>query len=330
MKRIGLLFRKPVEFFSIERVFGQLQPELNRSVSVKPWIAPYGGISPSGIIKNIMSARACAADLYHITGDIHYLTLGLPRARTVLTIHDCVFLYQYKGYKRLLLKWLLLDLPVRRSALITTISDSTRKDILKYTGCRPEKIVVIPDPVNDIIRFEARPFTPSAPVILFVGTTANKNLARVIPALEDISCSLVIIGVLPPEMLSLLKKTNIRYSNQSGLSDKEIADKYVEADIVLFPSTFEGFGLPIVEAQKAGRPVITSDLAPMREVAGDGACLVNPFSVSSIRQGVLRVTGDSEYREDLIRKGFRNVTRFDAKRIADQYLSCYRKLLPDL
>jgi len=330
LKRVGLLFRKPIQFFSIERVFGQLQPELNRSVSTESWIAPYGGVSPAGIIKNILSARACAADLYHITGDIHYLALGLPRARTVLTIHDCVFLYKYKGYKRLLLKWLLLDLPVRHTALITTISESTRKDILKYTGCQPEKVVVIPDPVNDIIRFEHRPFSQSAPVILFFGTTPNKNLERVIPALEGISCRLDIIGVLSPQMESLLNSSKIRYSSQSRLSDKEIADKYVEADIVLFPSTFEGFGLPIVEGQKAGRPVITSDLDPMREVAGDGACLVDPFSVSSIRQGVLKVTGDVQYREDLIRKGFRNVTRFDTKQIADQYLSCYRKLLPDV
>lgn len=329
MKRIvALLFRKPGVFFSIERVFGQLEPELEPFVNVRPWTAPYSGFSPGKVLRNIFAARSSRADIYHITGDMHYLVLGLPRKRTLLTIHDCIFLYQSSGFKRLLLKSVLLDLPVRHCALITTISESTRKDILRHTKCPPEKVLVIPNPVNHHIRYVPRPFPATGPALLFIGNTPNKNLPRVIQALEGVPCRLQLVGVFSSETEALLKCSNIRYEIRVNLTDQEMADQYINTDIVLFPSTYEGFGLPVVEGQKAGRPVITSDLDPMREVAGGAACLVDPYSAASIREGVMKVIHDHHYREGLVQQGFQNVERFDAKRIAQQYLSCYRQLLP--
>jgi glycosyltransferase involved in cell wall biosynthesis len=320
-------FRKKSEFFSIERVFGRLEPEMSKIVTVRRLVAPSGGFSLQTVIRNIRAARSVRAEIYHITGDVHYLAFGLPRKQTILTIHDCVFLHQAAGLKRLLLKWLFLSGPVRRCALITTISRSTREDIIRHTGCAPDKIVVIPNPVDSKIYFASRPFHPEEPVLLFLGSTPNKNLLRTIPALEGIPCLLDVVGDLSEEAIRLLEKFRIKYRKASNLTDEEVAEKYCGADVVLFPSTFEGFGLPIVEAQKAGRPVVTSDLDPMREVAGGAACLVDPYAAASIREGILKVIHDKAYREKLIQEGFQNVKRFDTASIVRQYISCYQRLL---
>ncbi|WP_431212334.1 glycosyltransferase family 4 protein [Puia sp. P3] len=311
----------------MERIFMQLSPLIARRMKVISWSAPYSKFAPAELFRNIRAAGKNRADIYHVTGDIHYVVMGLPRRRTVLTIHDCVFLYQASGLKRKLLKWILLDMPVRRSSLVTTISEATKKDILNFSDCPPEKVVVIPDPVSDSIYYRPAEFGQNKPVLLFVGTTENKNLLRVAAALEGLSCRLDIVGRLSAEQEQALSTHRIEYTAKAGLSDEEIADKYAQSDIVLFPSTFEGFGLPIVEGQKAGRPVITSDLDPMRETAGKGACLVDPYDTASIRQGVIRVIEDKAYREMLVQDGLANVQRFSAERVASQYLACYEQLL---
>src|SRR5262249_49098549 len=102
---------------------------------------------------------------------------------------------------------------------------------------------------------------------------------------------------------------------------------YHEADVVLFASTYEGFGLPILEAQATGRPVVTSNLHSLPEVAGPAACLVDPFDVASIHAGVLRVLSEPLYRENLISAGFENVKRFTAQKIAAKYAALYESIL---
>src|ERR1700743_1344476 len=181
-KEVCLLFRKPDRFFSIERIFQQLEPELQKHIRVSKWVAKYA--SPKKILANLRDVRKIKADVYHITGDIHYIALGLPRRRPLLTIHDCIFLYSSKGIKRKILKWLFLDMPVRRASLVTTISDATRQDILKNTNCPEDKIIVVPNPVDHTIRHIPAVFRDKEPVLLFIGSTPNKTLERVIAALE--------------------------------------------------------------------------------------------------------------------------------------------------
>jgi glycosyltransferase involved in cell wall biosynthesis len=162
--------------------------------------------------------------------------------------------------------------------------------------------------------------------VLQVGATPTKNIERTAEALAGLSCHLDIIGRLSASQKQALKRFGINYSNSFQLSDSEVLAKYEQSDVVIFPSLLEGFGMPIVEGNAVGRPVITSNVSSMPEVAGDAACLVDPLSVASIRAGFLRVVEDSSFRSGLIESGFKNAQRFSARTIASQYCSLYEEV----
>lgn len=288
---------------------------------------PYAGFSPAVLWKNIRFVRRLKADVFHVTGDVHYTTLGLQKKKTVLTVHDCVFMYSSTGMKRWLQQQLLLKWPLRNTRRVTTVSEQTKKDIVRFGGCREDKITVIPNPITGKITLHVKPFSAERPVILFIGTTPNKNLERVITALKGIPCVLDIVGRLPEGTAGQLTAAGITYTNAFGLTDEEMGQKYAAADMILFPSTFEGFGLPIIEGQTAGRPVITSNLSPMKEVAGEGACLVDPFNPDAIREAVLKVIGDEKYRQELVGAGLVNSKKYGVGLIASRYLEVYDSIM---
>ena len=167
------------------------------------------------------------------------------------------------------------------------------------------------------------------PEILFIGSTPNKNLERVIIALKDIKCELVIVGKIPVKEMSLLKEYGIQYRQYSEISEQEMLERYLEADVLLFPSTFEGFGLPIIEAQQCGRVVVTSNISPMKEVAGGGACLVDPFDPSSIREGILGTLGDRQKLHEVLQKGTMNVKKYSPATISELYKIEYQKIIKE-
>ena len=135
-----------------------------------------------------------------------------------------------------------------------------------------------------------------------------------------------IVGDLNPEQKQALAKFGVNYSNSGCLTDAEIVEKYRAADIVEFCSMYEGFGMPIIEANATGRPVVTGSIEPMASVAGGAACLVDPYDPISIRSGILRVFEDRPYREELVRLGFENARRFSAEAVAQSYVALYREL----
>jgi|RhiMetdeSRZDD1v2_1073273.scaffolds.fasta_scaffold16586_9 glycosyltransferase involved in cell wall biosynthesis len=325
--KICLFFRKkdPV-FFSIEKVFSAIIPFLKNKFQIDEVVAPLYTNGILSVIRNLLFVKRSKADIYHVTGDTHYLVLGFPRRKAMLTIHDCSFMEQPNGIKRTILKYLFLTWPVKHSSLITTISEKSRQEIIRYTGCSADKVKIIPNPLDQRFLFSKKQLNTSCPIILFIGSTPNKNLKRVIEALKGIDCMLDIVGKVDTDLQQLMNAEKIQFRQSAGLTDEQLINKYIECDMVLFPSTYEGFGLPIIEAQQTGRPVITSNFSPMKEVAGEGACLVDPFSVESIRKAIITVIHDDHYREKIIEKGLLNVQQYQPEKIAGLYADLYQRL----
>jgi glycosyltransferase involved in cell wall biosynthesis len=287
---------------------------------------PYSRLSFSNIWKNCQYVKRAKASVYHITGDIHYVVMGLRGKKIVLTIHDCVFLHASSGLKRSILKWLFLDMPVRMSTVITTISEKSRDEIIRFSNCAPEKVLVIPNPVSSLVQYVPKVFNSLEPVILFIGSTPNKNLEGVIGALKGINCRLCIVGVVNDEQAKRLENNHISYSVHTNVSEERLASLYAECDMLLFPSTYEGFGLPVIEAQKAGRVVITSNMTPMNKVAGEGAFLIDPYNIESIAEAIKEVIGNPMRREKIIASGFDNVKQYEAGKIAEAYREVYQSI----
>lgn len=327
-KKILFVERKPSESVSIERVFEQIAKNLPRDrFDIERQQMPYGdGIT--GILMNLFFFNAKPADIYHITGQILYIALRLPKKKTVLTVHDLVFLHRRSGLRRFVLKWLFLKLPLKKLDFVTTVSSSTKDEILEYNFVDEQKIRVIENPlIEGFEQGDEKLFDENCPVILHIGTAENKNLENLIHALRGIKCKMRIIGRLDDKICETLRSCAVDYENAFDLNQNAIAEEYRKADIVAFCSTYEGFGLPIIEAQAMRKPVITSDRSPMKEVAGSGAVLIDPDDVSSIKNGILKLIEDADFRNRLIDAGKKNIRRFDPGRTASQYAEVYDQIL---
>lgn len=319
--------RKPFESVSIERAFREIAANVSEDFQVDFQQMPYGNRF-FDTLRNLLRFGKREADIYHITGQIHYIALLFSRRNTVLSIMDVRFLYRKPGLRRWLLKKLYLDWPLQKLDHITAISEETKREIIRFTGCDENKIHVLDLPLAiEADAIEPRAFNAAKPTILQVGTMENKNIPNLARALSPIKCKLRVIGKMTPEQIAVLVENNVEYENVDGITDEEVREEYRACDIVAFCSTFEGFGLPIIEAQAMGKPVVTSDLSPMKETSGGAAYLVDPNDVDSIRKGFRKIIEDSVYREGLIRSGLENIRRFEPKTVAAQYEDLYKKIL---
>lgn len=327
--RILYLFRPPEAGYSIAKVFREVLETVPGATRIE--VPAYGG-SPSVLWKNLRFVRRLRKDfdIYHITGDITYCAMALPGRRTVLTMHDMNLLEYYKarGLKGWLLRLLWYYLPMKRAAAVTCISGKTRGELIRYYPWVEGKTVVIGNPYDSAISFVPKPFPEEKPVILHIGTRPNKNLDRVIQAVRDIPCHLRIIGEPGGSQREIIESFGLDYSIAVGLTDAEIVEEYRRADVISFPSLYEGFGLPLIEGFATGRIVVTSRLEPMLSVAGGAAVLVDPEDVSSIRDGFLQAIHDGRLRQSLIEKGLEVVKAYSVKEVSRQYEEVYDKMLP--
>ena len=318
-------FYRPViqGVFSIESVFQLLKTEFSRHVEMSDYICT----TKWKRLYSFLKARKYQGDVNHITGDIHTIALFLSKKRTILTIHD-IGRYErgVTGLKKFIFKQLWIKIPLRRSAAITTISEFTKQKLVQVGKISPDKIHVIYNPTPIDFEYLPKVFNKDAPVILQIGSGDNKNLNRLIEAIKNSPYRLILIRRPNEEIAASLKEYNIQYEWHYSLTRDEVYNCYCKCDILFFASEYEGFGVPILEANAVGRPVITSNVASMPEVAGDAAVIVNPYDIVDIRKGLDKIRDDDFFRESLIINGKNNLQRFSISEIAKKYRSLYLEI----
>ncbi len=326
--RITFFLRKPYPYqFSIEKIFKGLRKKLTENGSgVVEIEMPYYSTGILSRVQSIMLSSANQGDINHITGDIHFIALGLEKSKTILTIHDLNFLNGSNFLTRFILKTFWLTLPLKRVAYLTVISEATKADLLSRIDFAESRIKVIPNYYDPAFKAFPKVFNKAQPRILQIGTKDNKNVLRLIEALDGISCHLIIVGADSFRIMQWLLRFNISYTWLQNLTNIDLVKQYQECDILSFPSIIEGFGMPILEAQATGRVVVTSNVSSMPEVAGNGACYVDPLSVESIRAGFLKVIADDGFREALILNGYDNIKRFEISHVAAMYRELYEEV----
>ena len=312
--------------FSLEFIFEDVRTRLRSKVNFRVVQAKHFS---NGIVKrflNVIDAVKYQGEINHVTGDILYLNLLFDKNRTILTVLDCGFMNTDSKIVKAFYGTFWLKLPEKKSKYITAISQATKDDIIRYTGCDPEKILVIPVAVSEYFKPSPKDFNKEYPVLLQIGTAINKNVSRLAAALQSIPCKLVIIGRVSDELKEQLQKHKIDYVSKINLPIEDLYKEYVNCDIVTFISTLEGFGMPIIEGNCVERVVITGNNTSMPEVAGNAACCVDPFSVEEMRNGILRIISDDAYRNQLIENGKTNRNRFRSEVIAEMYYDVYQRV----
>lgn len=319
-------FHRPIKNgFSINKVTQTLIRDIPQK---EEYYVPSVGASLSAIISNIrfVHRHRDKTGINHITGDIHYCMIGLIGCKSVLTIHDTVAVdFLPIGWiKKRLLEWLWFRIPLRIATKIICISESTKKSIARFTSRKD--IIVIHNAIDPTFLVDNfRPMNP-VPHILLLGTNRNKNVNRTLCALTDIPCHVTIIGKLNHEMKTLLNRLKINCTCKSDLTDAEIIEEYKACDIVSFITLFEGFGMPVIEANSIGRPVICSNIEVLHEIAGCAALYVNPYDQDDMRAGFMRLIHDYDLQQQLINNGFENVKRFGAKSLRARLVKVYEGL----
>lgn len=310
--------------YTFEQLFGAIRAELSKDITI------INNDMPSGLnrLQAILWAKKNAGKINHITGDVHFLSYGIPKNKSILTIHDIgYFKQELRGFKKQFYKKIWLTDPCKKVEIITVISNYTKLDLIESVKINEEKIVVIPNPLLPGFR-KIPKIKNSKPVILQVGSGNNKNLSRLISSCIGLDVKLLLINKLFDKSINdKLIKSKIEFEQRTDLNFEELLQAYVDSDILFFASEYEGFGMPIIEAQAVGRPVITSNLSAMPEIAGkDAAYFVNPFQVEDIRNAILRLIEDTSKSNYLVEKGYENIQRFSLKEIASKYKNIYQNL----
>ena len=454
--QVTYFFRKPqLQYFSIEKVFEQVINHLPDSIEPVIYKLKNGTNGWWGRLKALAETWQNKGVINHITGDITFVAMALPKKGLIVTYHDLESLTQYKGWKLKVLKYFWVSIPVKRAQVVTAISNHTKEQLIKWTNCNADKIVVVPNPLPEELEYSPKEFNKIFPTVLVMGTKANKNVEGIFEAVASVSgqwgmvngeeqgtgnreqgtegsgegnqsvvgseefskgrrsqaeslkeqslgrrpkvedgrktdaaqplselqrgfasenaqgeldergqyegkgqqlgkrniptekgerkleseeeshklpatsyqlpvIKLIVVGKMTEAQKALAEQYNLEVENLVHVPYADILTAYKRCDLLCFPSYYEGFGLPIIEAQATGRPVITSNFGAMQEVAGEGGLLVDPYSIEDIQNAIRELLEDNELRNQMVKKGLRNVERFKADVVAGKYGEVYK------
>ncbi|MEQ9623729.1 glycosyltransferase family 4 protein [Coleofasciculus chthonoplastes] len=280
----------------------------------------------------------------------NYSVYPCKNSRRIINIYDLSFIKYpdyidatvatYKKRIKRYLQW---------TDLILTISESSKRDIVNYLGVNHQQIYVTPlasryssgylkNHLRDQV-MESIDYDFSQPYLLFVSTIEpRKNIQTLINAFNllkqnvKIEHQLVLIGRKgwhhQPIFAAIENSPwNHHIHHLDYLCDEQVARFYSKADVFVYPSHYEGFGLPVLEAMTLGAPVVTSNTSSLPEVAGDAALLIDPNDPIHLAEAILKIISDTQFRQDLIQKGKERAKLFSWERTAQETLNAYKSLL---
>jgi len=271
----------------------------------------------------------------------------------VVSIHDLnyrAFGAKMSGLRQGILSRM-VPLSARHSSRIITISEFSKREIVQHISISADKITVIyhgtpehndEQTISSGIESSARRQEPvferyaiRAPYLIAFGSLSpNKNTVRLVEAFNQLQTpetyDLVIIGHLPEDNAIQNQIAASRAADRIHVTgyvpDEDVPALLQQAKLFVFPSLYEGFGLPALEAQSVGTPVVCSSAASLPEVAGKGALYFDPLSVDDMKEAIEKVLNDANLQNGLIEKGYANTARFSWRKAAEQTLSVYRQL----
>jgi glycosyltransferase involved in cell wall biosynthesis len=308
---------------SIEGIFRLVKERLKDEASINEF---YCDASLSRF-QNIGRAGKSAGQVNHITGDVNFLAMGLRGKKVILTVHDLGY-YENPVHSKLVkfvYRTFWFSLPLKYVDIVTVVSEFTKQKLIKYFNFPENRIRVVHDPVKPVFRFTPKEKVNDQLRVLMLGTGKHKNLDNLIEAAKGANFHLDIIGWPAADELEKLKAYQISYSVYNKLSDQEVYERYVACDVLFIASFYEGFGMPIIEAQAVGRPVVTSNIGAMKEVGEGSALLVDPHSPDEIRKAIASLS-DRQLYDKMVALGTENAAKYDHRKIARQYLDVYREL----
>ena len=282
-------------------------------------------------------------DVYHSPTTPGFSTNGLY----VVTVHDLAWMRfnQFYPQRAVWTRHMGLGRDIRRAGLILADSESTKNDLIELKGVDADRIHVVLLGVSDKFASERDPelvketldrLGVRQPFVLTIPGThcPRKNLARLTLAMSRVKETMGNVQLLVPgealldfrefEETVASEKLEDMVVRPGHLSEDELLNVMCAARVMAFPSLYEGFGLPILEAMSAGVPVVTSNVSSMPEIAGDAALLVDPRNVEEIADSIVRLLGDDALRAELSRKGVERASTFSWERAAREIMAMYR------
>lgn len=270
------------------------------------------------------------------------------KGKIIVVIHDVVFAEYPESCKKPKPLSAYIE-SIEKSDIIVTVSESSKRGILKYFKVNPDKIKIVPPGIyledyqkkyaEEELKLVKEKYKLSGKFILYLGTIEpRKNISNIILAfdkyksLNNDNLKLVIAGRKGwkyEEIFEVYK--NSKYKNDilfiDYVDEKDKIKLYKSAELFIFPSLYEGFGMPVLEAMAAGVPVITSNISSLPEVAGEGAILVNPNSVEEISKAMKKIIyGDKEFVEKMIKEGKKQAEKYTWEKSAEKLEQIYSKL----